>query len=332
MVGHLAESSLYREGVLTGGHTAVWGSFFDSASSRWGYGCCRATDRALRCPLAPEAAVEPLEEGEDDDADAEAVRREWRSARLLDDEPPAEIGERSACRSDDEYLARFVLFWFHAWRATAGAGAASQGDRAVRQSREAMLPLLQRLQRGAVPKDLLRSLADFAELASRGEYAQADDVYVGMTIGKALWHSDLDLGEQRAHWGGGCSLRTMQRQVVEKDHKNASLFDTDPVVQRYVHGMKRLVTHIQAVRPAEDPSKRGHAPAPAAAASEVGLPVMRDVRASDGRGHSLPEYAEPDDPRHSGASADRGIAFGARRDHSGQNVPTGRNSHPFAAV
>jgi len=335
MAGHLAQSSLYQEDVLAAGHALVWGSFFEPASCRWGYACCRTTARGEPCPLAAPSSGGAADSSaggadEEEDDDAVAARRAWRSSRLLDDAPPADIGERAACASDGEYLQRFVLHWFHAWR---GSGAGEAPDaRLVQQSREALLPLLQQLQRGAVPQGLLRSLVDFAELAAQRDYLAANDVYVAITIGKALWHSDLDLGQQRAHWGGGCSLRTMQRQVVEKDHKNASLFDTDPAVQRYVHALKRLVTHMQVVRPAIDPSKQGHVPAPKPDASELGLPVSRGVRDSDGRSRSLPEYAEPDDVRHTGPSADRGFAFGQRANRTGLGVPTGRNSHPFAAV
>merc|ERR1719253_2354563 len=121
-------------------------------------------------------------------------------------------------------------------------------------------------------------MAAYAELTMQKEYLKANDVYIGITIGKALWHSHLDLGEQRAHWGQGCNLRTMQKQIVEKDHKNATLFDTDPAVQRYVHALKRLVTHMQGVAPSEDPSKMGHVAAPAVGPSEVGLPVRPNIR------------------------------------------------------
>ena len=54
-------------------------------------------------------------------------------------------------------------------------------------------------------------------------------------------------------------------QTVRKDERYAKLFDTDPVVQRYIHALKRLVTHMQTAAPA-DPSKSGHVP-PAAAAT-----------------------------------------------------------------
>lgn len=170
---------------------------------------------------------------------------------------------------------------------------------------------MQRLKRKALDRSLLQHLTQYADLAQRREYAQADDVYVDITIGKATWHSPLDLGEQRAHWGQGCSLRTMQRQVVEKDVKNASAFDTDPLVRSFVHALKRMVTYMQTVQPSADPSKQGHVPAPKAKADEVGLPVRPNIRDSDGRGHS-PEFVDVNDT--SARDAQRGIAFGSRED------------------
>eukprot|EP00439_Symbiodinium_sp_Y106_P076944 s664_g16.t1 len=114
---------------------------------------------------------------------------------------------------DDELEA--IRYWYQSWVKDEKPDA-----KALQSMREALLKLLQRLRRKAVEKAHLRSLAEFADLAHRREYAQANDVYINITIGKATWHSQLDLGEQRAHWGQGCSLRTMQRQVVEKDTKS----------------------------------------------------------------------------------------------------------------
>lgn len=319
---HLASSTLHREDVLEGGHRAVWGSYFEAEKKAWGYACCRTTVRGQRCPLQPEEATAEGEE-EDDDGSREASRQEWAERKLLDEAPeatsPAAVSPptRDAFDSDGAFLSSFALYWFHEWM----KGDAAHGrpdEKAVRQTREAVLPLLRQLKRREVPEDLLGQLANFADLAMQREYARANDVYVAITVGKALWHSHLDLGQQRAHWGGGCSLRTMQRQVVEKDHKNAGLFDTDPVVQRYVHALKRFVTFMQSVQPNEDPSKLGHIPAPAASPADASIPVVQGVRDSDGRGRE-PEFVEPQDLP---AAMVRGTAFGTRADRS----------HPFAAI
>eukprot|EP00927_Polykrikos_kofoidii_P062882 TRINITY_DN57683_c0_g1_i1.p1 TRINITY_DN57683_c0_g1~~TRINITY_DN57683_c0_g1_i1.p1 ORF type:complete len:346 (+),score=62.64 TRINITY_DN57683_c0_g1_i1:52-1089(+) len=328
---HLAQSSLFTEDVRVGGHTAVWGSFFNREHGKWGYACCRGTSREEPCPFrkpleevtdgAPCAALAAddigVRQSSSDDEGENRVAATWAACRLLDEVPPAQLEPRSACTSDEEYLSRFVLYWFRAWNDARASGNSDQ--KSVQQTREALLNLLQLLRKKAVQKDLVSKLADFADLASQREYAKANDVYVGMTIGKALWHTHLDLGQQRAHWGGGSSLRTMQRQVVEKDHKNSSLFDSDPAVQRYVHAVKRLVTYMQSAHPSDDPSKLGHVPAEAPKPSDLGLPVQRHIRDSDGH-QRLPEYVEPSEA--DAACANRGLAFGDRADRS----------HPFSAI
>ncbi|CAE8622150.1 unnamed protein product [Polarella glacialis] len=111
----------------------------------------------------------------------------------------------------------------------------------------------------------------------------------------------------------------MQKQTIQKDHANASLFDSDPAVQRYVHALKRIVTHMQGVQPSADPSKQGHVPAPIPDPSETGVPMMRDIRASDGTCRE-PEGVCPDEAYQ--VSRDRGLAFGSE---SGK-------AHPFAGI
>lgn len=328
---HLAVSSLYKEDVLDGGHTAIWGSFYDSKWKTWGFACCQGTDRSEPCPLRKDRDLAQMsaapqqveEENEDDDPQEAAARSEWYANKLLLDAAsgvaPAEPKPRGESKSDEEYVMSFALFWYHSWTQSSGEHRADA--KATKDTREAFVPLLQQLKRNAVPKDLLRQIADFADLSAQREYAKANDVYIAITIGKALWHTHLDLGNQRAHWTGGTDGRTMQRQVVEKDYKNASLFDSDPLVQRYVHALKRLVTYMQSVQPNSDPSKAGHITAPIPDKSTLGMPLLRDIRASDGRQRE-PEWVEPSDPLYSQCSGSRGLAFGQE---------SGRN-HPFHGI
>ena len=41
--------SVYKEDVLTPGHGAIWGSFFDTATQTWGYACCHNTQVRALC-------------------------------------------------------------------------------------------------------------------------------------------------------------------------------------------------------------------------------------------------------------------------------------------
>eukprot|EP00403_Amphidinium_massartii_P025078 CAMPEP_0178394470 /NCGR_PEP_ID=MMETSP0689_2-20121128/12722_1 /TAXON_ID=160604 /ORGANISM="Amphidinium massartii, Strain CS-259" /LENGTH=320 /DNA_ID=CAMNT_0020015099 /DNA_START=79 /DNA_END=1037 /DNA_ORIENTATION=+ len=310
---HLAESALYAEDRFCRGHTSVWGSYFNVEKKSWGYACCRQLQKEETCSLAaPGAELEASSTiPEPDEAE--------RKLRLGELPREATEPQRSPTSNAEEYLSHFISFWFHEWAAKEGTphGASASTSKAEQSTREALLPLMLQLRQRALP--FLQQLVRFAELASEREYAQANDVYIGITIGKALWHSHLDLGEQRAHWGQGCNLRTMQKQVVEKDHKNATLFDTNPAVQRYVHALKRLVTFMQTSRPSQDPSKMGHVPAPAPRGDDVGLPVIKGIRDSDGRGRE-PEFMEP--PEAYALATDKGLAFGAE---------SGR-AHPFHGI
>jgi len=309
----LAVSSLYHEDVCVGGHTAIWGSFFDCQQMCWGYACCSSTERKEAClwkNIKDAATTAPTQIEESSTApSSELVARALEEERQV----AAKLRPRSEFESPEDFLSEFILHWFHAWRK-------EYDQKVVGQTRRALFPLLEQLKQRAVPESLLRNMVTFAELATVGEFSKANDIYVEITIGKALWHSHLDLGEQRAHWGGGCNLRTVQKQVIEKDFKNASLFDTDPTVQGYVHALKRLLTHMQVVQPNLDPSKCGHVPPAPPDCSELGLPVMRSLRDGCDGDCREPEFVEPSDPSFSRPS--RGIAFGTE---SGPN-------HPFTGI
>lgn len=44
--------SRYPEDVHENGHVEIWGSFFDLETKRWGFACCKSTERASKCPMA----------------------------------------------------------------------------------------------------------------------------------------------------------------------------------------------------------------------------------------------------------------------------------------
>lgn len=43
-------SLLYIENQLEAGHSAIWGSFYDRESNKWGYACCQLVKRGQLCP------------------------------------------------------------------------------------------------------------------------------------------------------------------------------------------------------------------------------------------------------------------------------------------
>jgi hypothetical protein len=51
-IGRISVSSRYPEDGLEGGHTEIWGSYFDIKEQSWGYGCCKSLIRNADCPLS----------------------------------------------------------------------------------------------------------------------------------------------------------------------------------------------------------------------------------------------------------------------------------------
>ena len=60
LTGLIGIVSKYNENVLDGSHTSVWGSFFCTETKRWGYKCCRSTDKTQSKCSAAAAAKAPI--------------------------------------------------------------------------------------------------------------------------------------------------------------------------------------------------------------------------------------------------------------------------------
>ena len=84
----LAQSSMYDEDVLHNGHRASWGSFYSVGLNRWGYACCRATQKSDTCILW--SAAREREPESEEDLDEEVVvqtqhmeeEKGWQEARM----------------------------------------------------------------------------------------------------------------------------------------------------------------------------------------------------------------------------------------------------------
>ena len=59
--GTLTARTKYEEDVLDQNHTAVWGSFYNIRTRKWGYGCCHSTDRNCYCIGAKGKELNALE-------------------------------------------------------------------------------------------------------------------------------------------------------------------------------------------------------------------------------------------------------------------------------
>jgi len=158
------------------------------------------------------------------------------------------------------YVAHFVRFVLGAWQRMLGAGRVIEGSgltaqsaalfqsRAkLRETTDALRPLLRQLRHRKVNEQLLRQLDTIVRLAADREYVACNTEYMGMTMGRKTWHNALPCFQQQQNHGG--SVRKIIKQSEMLD------FDVDPVVQAYMHALKRIVQFAQCIRPPDDPSK-----------------------------------------------------------------------------
>mmetsp|Transcript_14537 Transcript_14537/g.45801 ORF Transcript_14537/g.45801 Transcript_14537/m.45801 type:complete len:664 (+) Transcript_14537:18-2009(+) len=77
--------SKYQEDVLTGNHSSIWGSWYDSASGKWGFACCHQALKSSYCiPLKRHDAVE------------DAAATEIETVAELVDEAAQNVGSSSS--------------------------------------------------------------------------------------------------------------------------------------------------------------------------------------------------------------------------------------------
>lgn len=163
---HLISSTLYGEDVVEAGHSAVWGSLYDRESGRWGYACCRCTERRQPCAQekrqqhggavgAGSESEKTSEDSEEDDARGPAPVR-WRG----DEAPPEEFRPRDAFDGPEHFVGHFIRYAMHQWsRVIQGdrpltEGSVEHQDEMVRrmfrseeslhQTQDSLAPLVQR--------------------------------------------------------------------------------------------------------------------------------------------------------------------------------------------
>mmetsp|Transcript_11135 Transcript_11135/g.29615 ORF Transcript_11135/g.29615 Transcript_11135/m.29615 type:complete len:238 (-) Transcript_11135:89-802(-) len=221
--------SRFEEDVLHGRHSAVWGSWFDPSTRRWGYGCCRSTvHRSAGCSAASASFADAAAEGDAAVADGAA------------------LGE--AQRAVLSWIVRALREWSDA------LGAREQRllwDPALGQRLKLdevklkLRPLLKLLQSpslsDALDATLLSTLEQIVGHASRREYQAANQVYMDCTIGHARWHEGF--AKRQPPMG-----KVAGRISDLKFDANKTLGDPEAV--DYLHSMKRLIALSQLLHPA----------------------------------------------------------------------------------
>merc|ERR1712187_116866 len=95
--------------------------------------------------------------------------------------------------------------------------------------------------------DVLSTFDEMASLAVQREYMKAQLFYTKLTFGNKIWNST-----HVAHVAA-CTMKGVREYRRNRDTLNT--YDMDPVSQKYMHAMKKLVQFLQCIRPSEDQSK-----------------------------------------------------------------------------
>ncbi|CAK0856072.1 unnamed protein product [Prorocentrum cordatum] len=233
-VGTELAKSKYAEDVFDSGHSSVWGSWFEPATGRWGYACCRSTARpGPPCCAgggAPRAGREAGDGAGAPQRAAEQAILAWVRSRLLE------------------------------WRARLSAGDArllaepAFGVPAKLAEVELKVePLVRRLGGLSSPLDaqVLHMLKRMVDLAQQGDYLAANQVYMDGTIGHTQWHD----GFQKAMPAGGGKANKVGR--AKFDARNAL---SDGQQYDYLLSFKRLVALSELLQLHAAPEKESGAP------------------------------------------------------------------------
>lgn len=267
---HLVSSELYKEDVLESDHTTVWGSFYDATQSRWGYACCRATRRRQPCEqrardlAAKQASVEARAGSEDDsEEDSESEQKpqekpvEWGG-------PPMQLLSRQEVEGGraEAFVEHFVRFAMGAWQRvlespdsqalnTIGLSdpelEAFRSLQSLQQAEASLEPLIEQLGHGAVNARVLESFVKMASLAVDREYGEAGKVYMDLVLGHKKWNNVYS-NFQSMNTNKGARMKIIAQSDL-------TTYDSDPVAQRYIHSVRKLVQIAQIVRPNPDLSK-----------------------------------------------------------------------------
>mmetsp|Transcript_55846 Transcript_55846/g.86791 ORF Transcript_55846/g.86791 Transcript_55846/m.86791 type:complete len:305 (+) Transcript_55846:102-1016(+) len=276
----LIESTLWREDVFTLEHRSVWGSWYDPQVKRWGYACCHGIQKERPCtaPAPDDGAQNGKPESSEEYSPDSDVEKEARF-NFLQDAPP-ELLPREKFNKASDYIEHFVRFAIYAWHQEQEKGFVGFGDierqafeKTLQETVAAVTPLLKRLRRGETLEkgerketrgrcretrtsmegkfiqeaSVLGQLELMVKNAYDRDYASAHKAYMRLTLGNKTWNSTNVLHV------AACTMKGAREYRRNRDNLNT--YDMDPVSQRYMHAMRKLVHFTQMIRRNPDQSK-----------------------------------------------------------------------------
>eukprot|EP00927_Polykrikos_kofoidii_P070382 TRINITY_DN6655_c0_g1_i3.p1 TRINITY_DN6655_c0_g1~~TRINITY_DN6655_c0_g1_i3.p1 ORF type:complete len:338 (-),score=69.62 TRINITY_DN6655_c0_g1_i3:98-1015(-) len=123
---------------------------------------------------------------------------------------------------------------------------AFRSEEHLRKVKDMLAPLLVLLAKGGGDEDVLARLNEMAVLALKRNYIEVNKAYLEFTMGKKRWCDAGSIVTGQQNHGGCINIRKRDPLIT---------YDKDPVLQKYVWGLRRLIQFMQIVRPHPDGSK-----------------------------------------------------------------------------
>mmetsp|Transcript_3505 Transcript_3505/g.4708 ORF Transcript_3505/g.4708 Transcript_3505/m.4708 type:complete len:257 (-) Transcript_3505:17-787(-) len=250
-------SSRYEEDLHPHGHNAVWGSWFDASAQKWGYSCCKATQRDAPGCLASLSEV-------DSEFGGNQTTRHSRGLPGIAAQEAADVWKpREDFVIPEDFVSYAARHFVHRWRSwlTDGSLQAASGSLSAESSKvllsQASLTeatrlleiFCRRVRDGKVPKELLEKLEAFCSQVGDRQYLQANKVYMDIVMGTRKWQGDVPYLVE-----GNRNGPSVVQNVAERINKsNANPLDVAGLRDHTVL-LRRLMSVSQAVMPNSDPS------------------------------------------------------------------------------
>jgi len=221
---------------------------------------------------------------EDSCSDGEMTKEAKLAAEIPIDwsDPPKELMPRDHFGENEAgaFIEHFVRFFVGAWRRVSEAGFPGFSDMerrsfkdSLHDTEEAMAPLLRQLRMGAnlqkgegqgevvrrtgartacdgravKEASVLEQLERMAVCGAEREYKEAHAAYMKLTLGNKTWNL-THTSFVSANSGSGA-------REYRRNRDSLNTYDMDPVAQRYMQRMRKLVQLSQCLRPNDDHSK-----------------------------------------------------------------------------
>jgi len=285
----LEESTLWKEDVFNGNHRAVWGSLYKPETKQWGYACCRSFQKEGPCSAAEEAAAaeaarkKQLESSEDYSTDSDDVKdaEQQLQRKPIDwSNPPTELLPGDQFKKAAEFIEHFVRFAVGAWQQQQDRGFSSfeflerqHFEKTLKDTIDGITPLVRRLRRGDQLErgerkegrsrcretrtsmegkflgeaKVMDQLQQMAQMAYERDYVSAHKAYMRLTLGNKTWNNTC------VQHVAACTMKGAREYRRNRDNLNT--YDVDPISQRYMHALRKLVHFTQIIRKSPDESK-----------------------------------------------------------------------------